>query len=41
MCQEIINKEQIKNYYGLVDQKYNISLEDTSGVKEYLNQILS
>lgn len=40
-CQEVINKELIKNYYNVVVKKYNISLEDTSGVKEYLSQILS
>lgn len=40
VCQEIINKEQIKNYYRMVAQKYNISLENTSGVREYLNHIL-
>lgn len=40
-CQEKINKEQVKKYYRMVARKYNISLEDASGVKEYLNQILS
>jgi len=39
-CQEIIDKEQIKSYYERVKQKYNISLEDISGVKKYLNCIL-
>lgn len=41
VCQEIINKEKIKSYYSTVAQRYNITLEDTSGVKKYLNQILS
>lgn len=41
VSQEIINKERIKNYYKMIAKTYNISLEDTSGVKEYLNQILS
>lgn len=40
VCQQIISKEQIKKYYEEIAQKYNISLDDTSGIKEYLNQLL-
>lgn len=40
VCQEIIEKEYIKKYYSTIAQKYNISLEDTSGIREYLNSIL-
>ena len=36
----IINEEIIRKYYEEIVEKYNISLENTSGIKEYLNQVL-
>ena len=39
-CHEIIEKTCIKNYYNTIAKKYNITLQDTSGVKAYLNEVL-
>lgn len=38
--ERIINEEIIRKYYEEIVEKYNISLENTSGIKEYLNQVL-
>lgn len=39
-CQEVIDKDKIKTYYIHLAEKYNISLDNTSGVKRYLNELL-
>lgn len=39
-CQEIIDKDKIKDYYIHLAEKYDISLDNTSGVKQYLNELL-
>lgn len=37
----VIEKEEIYSYYYTISQKYNISLEEMSNIKVYLNIILS
>ena len=41
MCQEVIDKESIREYYGGLLKVYNIQMTDTSKIRNYLNSLLS
>ncbi|MBU3876588.1 DUF4065 domain-containing protein [Faecalicatena sp. AGMB00832] len=40
MCQEIIGKDSIQEYYGRILKDYNIQMTDISKIKNYLNALL-
>lgn len=41
MCQEVIDKKSIREYYGRLLKEYHIQMTDTSKIRNYLNSLLS
>ena len=40
-CEQMISKEHISAYYERIAKKYNITTDDTSNMKKYLNDLLT